>query len=145
MINGILPSETVALEYIDSFMELASPLLDIETMLSFNRSFDQLMIIDPRYPNAATRQHGLINTCSRCESGFFVDERTKQLVHTHDWRYQAARAFAFIGYALAQIGHECTGLWDPSEPVQIYYGPYESRPCLPLPPAQKHLITVPSP
>jgi hypothetical protein len=140
MLNGTLPSETVALHYIDSFMELVAPLVDMETLIQYNRTFDAMMVIDPRHPAAATRQHGLINTCTRCTNGAFIDERTHRHVRVYDWRFQAARAFAFIGYALAQLGHECTGLWNPAEPQHLNYGPYSRRPCAPLPSTKDYFI-----
>ncbi len=51
-------------------------------------------------------------------------------VAARDDRYQAIQTFRLIGYILANVGYPCSALWDPQQPLDMHYGPYEKAMCL---------------
>lgn len=141
MLRGQLPSEIVALEYIGAFSRLANTVIDMHRLHELHEQYYSTMMIDERQPHLPTRQYGVWNICSRCyEDGTFIDERTKERVPSHDYRYQATHVFRWIGFVLSEIGYNCGGLWDPHDPSKTIYGPYNPRPCAPLPDSASSLL-----
>jgi len=139
MIGGLLPSEVVAAEYVNAFIDLASPLLDASAVMTLNRTYHASMLFDSRRPDAAARSLGVLPNCSKCTGGLFTDNRTHERVAPNDWRFLAAHVFRFIGFALQQAGGSCPALFDPDDPTHSLYGPWNERPCAPLPPLPPRL------
>lgn len=141
MLQGELPSEIVAGEYIGTFASLSSTIVDIHRLDELQKQYYSSMMIDARHPHVPTREYGVWNICSRCdEDGTFIDERTKVRVHSMDYRYQATHVFRWIGFVLSDIGYMCEELWDPKQPSKTIYGPYEPRQCSPLPDSTPSLL-----
>lgn len=141
MLQGQLPSEVVAWAYIGAFSRLAHTLIDMHRLHELQTQYYSTMLIDARHPHIPTRERGVWNICSRCsEDGTFIDERTKQRVHSDDYRYQATHVFRWIGFVLSEMGYPCRGLWDPKNPSKAIYGPYNPRQCAALPDPTPHLL-----
>lgn len=141
MLQGQLPSEVVAREYIGAFARLASSVIDMHRLHELQAQYYSTMLIDERHPHLPTRERGVWNICSRCfEDGTFIDERTKQRVHSNDYRYQASHVFRWIGFVLSEMGYVCEGLWNPKTPSKTIYGPYNPRQCVALPDPSSSLL-----
>lgn len=134
MLQGNLPSEIVAREYIGAFSRLANSVIDMHRIHKLKEQYYSSMMIDERHPHLPTREFGVWDICSRCfEDGTFIDEQTKERVHSNDYRYQATHVFRWIGFVLSEMGYTCEGLWDPKNASRTIYGPYNPRQCAPLP------------
>jgi hypothetical protein len=145
MLDGVLPSEAVALGYVTAFQKLAAPFLDAYVSWKLNQTYFETMLVDSRYPASPTRERGVWHVCSKCQpDGTFTDERSGEHVRSEDWRFRAAHVFRFIGFALSRAGYPCKQLWDQDHPDDLHYGPYNPRPCAPLPDAAPHKLPVPT-
>lgn len=143
MIRGELATEVVAREYGLVLLQLAWPLLDVNTYMRFHAAYYPGMLLDSRHPDVPTRARGVWNICSTCTpEGLFREGRSKEWAVAHDWRFQAAHAFRFVGYILHELGHPCTDLFDPLAPGRLGYGPYDPVPCAVLPDVSSHLLHV---
>jgi hypothetical protein len=141
MLLGLLPSEVVATEYPGAFWKLANSVIDVDRLTQLKKEYYGTMMADERLPGIPTREWGVWKVCTQCtRDGRFIDERTKKKVFTNDWRFQAAHVFRWIGYVLADAGHTCSALWDPTNPHLALYGPYNPRPCAPLPDIRDKLL-----
>lgn len=143
MIRGEIATEIVAKEYGYAFLQLAWPLLDVSTFLELQDTYYPGMLLDVRWPDIPTRARGVWKICSTCTpDGQFKEGRYKVWATTHDWRFQGAHMFRFIGFVLSELGSECTDLYDPREPGRLNYGPYDPVPCAVLPAADSHLLQI---
>lgn len=143
MIRGELATEVVAQEYGHVFLQLAWPLLDVNTYSRFHEAYYPDMLLDVRHPDVPTRARGVWNICSTCTpEGLFKEGRSKKWARAHDWRFQAAHVFRFIGYMLHELGHECRDLFDPLTLSHLNYGPYDPVPCTVLLDVGSHLLQI---
>lgn len=143
MLDGTLPAEVAALEYEPAFLQLAAPAADTDTLWRLHEAYYATMLADPRYPHLPTRERGVWHTCSKCSrDGWFWDERTGALTRSEDWRFRAAHAFRFIGWALHHIGAPCRALWDHERPGHVNYGAFDPKPCAPLPDMAGHHLEL---
>eukprot|EP00892_Ulva_mutabilis_P007703 jgi/Ulvmu1/5304/UM022_0098.1 len=143
MLMGEVATEVVATEYGHAFLQLAWPLLDVDTYAQLYDTYYPGMLYDTRYPDTPTRERGVWNICSTCNAeGKFKEGRSKKWESTHDWRFQAAHVFRFIGFVLDELGSGCSDLFDPENPKQLHYGPYNAIPCIDLPDARSHMLPV---
>lgn len=141
MLRGELATEIIAREYGTVFLQLAWPLLDVHTYLDLHAAYYPGMLLDARHPDIPTRAQGVWKVCSRCTpDGQFKEGRSKEWATTHDWRFQAAHVFRFVGYVLHELGSGCRELYDAQQPEQLAYGPYDPVPCAALPDTSGHLL-----
>ena len=143
MLRGEVATEVIAREYGHAFLQLAWPLLDIDRYLQLEKVYYPGMLLDVRHPDVPTRAMGVWKTCSTCTpDGWFREGRSKEWAMTHDWRFQAAHVFRFIGFLLHDLGSDCPDLYDPDIPEKLNYGPYDAIPCVEIPDANGHLLRV---
>lgn len=143
MLDDVLPSEVVALSYISAFQTLAAPFLDAHSAWALNRTYFDTMLLDSRYPASPSRERGVWRVCSKCQrDGSFADAVAGKTGFAEDWRFRAAHAFRFIGFALDSAGAPCAALWDAADPDKLHYGPYNPRPCAQLPEAAPYRVAT---
>mmetsp|Transcript_8823 Transcript_8823/g.25421 ORF Transcript_8823/g.25421 Transcript_8823/m.25421 type:complete len:512 (-) Transcript_8823:93-1628(-) len=130
MWDGRLSDRLVNAAYLDAFTQEASLLMDKSTVFMANRSMWGEFSWDERQRASPSREQGMEPNCNLCDGqGNFTNFNKQGNWHIRDVRYEAAQTFRAIGASLDMAGFQCTELFDPRNPLQPFYGPYEDRMC----------------
>ena len=136
--NGELSASLVTSSYVERFVDLAAPLMDVQDVLEANATYAATELYDDRRPTDPSRRTGVGPSCATCDVvnpdtdsrrrqwivdpfGFFVDYKTGQASQVRDRKYLAAHIMRFLGYVLRMTtGQACPSLYVPGSKQDIY-------------------------
>eukprot|EP00899_Mesostigma_viride_P016012 jgi/Mesvir1/24411/Mv11076-RA.1 len=130
LLRGERSDKVVQAMYMDTFLRLASPLVDTALIIAANTTFREKFLYDPRRPDDITRRTGLLPNCALCEEGHVVDAVSGLPAPLRDPRYASIHKLRLIGYVLSLAGAPCTELFDPDRPMRNDFGSVKDGVCV---------------